>query len=113
MQFLTDHCYLFLSESLFTSFELALSNQFLDIFLDSFGFIRHFHPRVLLDLFDRGSLFWVIVQHPDDEVFEFIREILSASLPPVFSEVILINIFIVTLILFGLRKWEYAVDYNE
>lgn len=66
-----------------------------------------------LELTDRWSLATVIMEHFEDEVFEFRGKGLSSDLLPVLLELVVKNEVVEVLILLCFFEWEDALDDDE
>ena len=71
------------------------------------------HPWVVLDLVDGWSLGWVVAEHFEDQIFEFVGEALAADLVPVLLELALEDQVVEILVFLGLLEWEDTLDDNE
>lgn len=68
---------------------------------------------MVLDLLDSWSLGWVIAEHFEDQIFEFVGEALAADLVPVLLELALEDQVVEVLVFLGLLEWEDALHDNE
>ena len=71
------------------------------------------HPWVVLNLLDSWSLGWVIAEHLEDQIFEFLGEALAADLVPVLLELALEDQVVEVLVLLGFLEWEDTLHDNE
>lgn len=68
---------------------------------------------MVLDLVNGWSLGWVVAEHFEDQIFEFVGEALSADLVPVLVELTLEDQVVEVLVFLGLLEWEDTLHDDE
>lgn len=68
---------------------------------------------MILKLFDGWSLFAIVTEHFEDQIFEIIRKGFTTCFLPVLLEFTLKKQVVEVLIFFSFFEWENALDDNE
>jgi len=71
------------------------------------------HPWMSSDLLNSGSVLAIVTEESQDEVLEWLRQALSASLLPVSGVVTLEEKIVEVLVFFGFFEWEDALHDDE